>query len=243
MRALIAVAGQSLPAGDVQSWKADSVALPSPYLRALNSAGGQEAILGPRRISGSDAGELLDRFDGLLLIGGGDIDPKHYGQDPLPECYGIDTEADVFEMHLVRAAIGRGMPVLAICRGFQILNVAMRGSLDQHITDREGLVGHGNPGVRSQMHEVRMEPGTWVAKATGVDLVEVASSHHQAVARIGEGLVVSGRAPDGIVEAMEHPEGSWVVAVQWHPERTADSDPAQQGLFEALVEQAATPGA
>jgi putative glutamine amidotransferase len=238
MRALIAVAGQRLPAGDVRSWKADSVALPSPYLRALNRAGGQEAILGARRINEPEAGELLERFDGLLLIGGGDVDPKHYGQDPFPECYGIDTETDLFEMSLVRAAIGRGMPVLAICRGFQVLNVAMGGSLDQHITGREGLVGHGIPGVRSQIHEVRLEPGTWTAKATGVDTVEVASSHHQAVARIGQGLVVSGRAPDGIVEAMEHPESGWVVAVQWHPERTADTDPAQQALFEALVEQA-----
>jgi putative glutamine amidotransferase len=239
MRALIAVAGQSLPAGDVQSWKTDSVALPSPYLRALNRAGGQEAILGPRPIRAREAADLLERFDGLLLIGGGDIDPAHYGQDPLPECYGIDSEADLFEMHLVRAAMAREMPVLAICRGFQILNVAMGGSLDQHITGREGLVGHGIPGVRSEMHEVRLEPGTWTAKATGVDAVEVASSHHQAVARLGDGLVVTGQAPDGIVEAMEHPDGGWVVAVQWHPERTADSDPAQQGLFEALVEQAA----
>lgn len=239
MRALIAVVGQPLPAGDVRSWKADSVALPSPYLEALNRAAGQEAILGPRRISEPEAGEILRRFDGLLLIGGGDVDPKHYGQEPLPECYGIDTEADLFEMHLVRAAVGRGMPVLAICRGFQVLNVAAGGSLDQHITGRTGLVGHGIPGVRSQTHEVRLDPGSWTAKAMGVETSRVASSHHQAAARIGEGLVVSGRAPDGMVEAMEHPDGSWVVAVQWHPERTADTDPAQQGLFDALVEQAA----
>jgi putative glutamine amidotransferase len=240
VRALIAVAGQPLPAGEVRSWKADSVALPAPYVRALHRAGAQEAIVAPRPISESEAGSLLERFDGLLLIGGGDIDPRHYGQDPLPECYGIDTDADVFEMHLVRAAMGRGMPVLAICRGFQVLNVATGGSLDQHITGREGLVGHGIPGERSEMHDVRLEPGTWVAKASGTEEVEVASSHHQAVARLGENLVVSGRAPDGIVEAVEHPAGGWVVGVQWHPERTAERDPAQQGLFDALVEQAAS---
>src|ERR671918_452345 len=240
MGPLIALAGQPVPAGNVKSWRDDSVALPATYIRALHRAGGQEAILAPRELGTEEAGRLLDRFDGLLLIGGGDIDPKHYGEDPLPECYGIDTEADLFEMQLVRAAIDRGMPVLAICRGFQVLNVATGGTLDQHITGREGLIGHGIPGVSPEMHEVRLEPGTWAAKAMGTETVQVSSSHHQAAARVGEGIVVSGRASDGIVEAMEHPDGSWVVAVQWHPERTAETDPAQQGLFDALVEQAAS---
>jgi putative glutamine amidotransferase len=238
MGPLIAVVGQPVPAGNVKSWRDDSVALPASYVRALHRAGGLEAILAPRDLSPRDAGPILERFDGLLLIGGGDIDPKHYGEDPLPECYGIDSEADVFEMRLVQAAIDRGMPVLAICRGFQVLNVATGGTLDQHITGREGLIGHGIPGVSPEMHEVRLEPGTWAAKAMGTETVQVSSSHHQAAARVGEGLVVSGRAPDGIVEAMEHPEGGWVVAVQWHPERTAETDPAHQGLFDALVEQA-----
>jgi putative glutamine amidotransferase len=240
MRPFIAIAGQPMPAGEVKGWRDDSVALPASYLRALHRAGGQEGILAPQRMEPGEVAGLLERFDGLLLIGGGDIDPKHYGEDPLPECYGIDTEADMFEMQLVRAAIHRGTPVLAICRGFQVLNVAMGGSLDQHITGREGLVGHGIPGVRPDLHEVRLEAGTWAAKAMGEETVTVSSSHHQAVANIGEGLVVSGRAPDGIVEAMEHPDGSWVVAVQWHPERLAEEDPAHQGLFDALVEQASS---
>lgn len=240
MRPFIALAGQSVPAGDVKGWRDDSVALPATYLRALHRAGGQEGILAPQRMDPEEVGALLERFDGLLLIGGGDIDPKHYGEDPMPECYGIDTEADLFEMKLVRAAIHRGMPVLAICRGFQVLNVAMGGTLDQHITGRQGLVGHGIPGVRPELHEVRLEPGTWAAKAMSSETVTVSSSHHQAVAKVGEGLVVSGRAPDGIVEAMEHPDDSWVVAVQWHPERRAEEDPAHQGLFDALVEQAAS---
>jgi putative glutamine amidotransferase len=240
MRPFIAVAAQSVPAGDVKAWRDDSVALPATYLRALHRTGGQEGILAPQRMDPREVAAVLERFDGLLLIGGGDIDPKHYGEDPMPECYGIDTEADLFEMQLVLAAIHRGMPVLAICRGFQVLNVAMGGTLDQHITGREGLVGHGIPGVRPELHEVRLEPGTWTAKAMGAETVTVSSSHHQAVANVGEGLVVSGRAPDGIIEAMEHPDGSWVVAVQWHPERRAEEDPAHQGLFDALVEQAAS---
>jgi putative glutamine amidotransferase len=240
MRPFIAVAGQSVPAGDVKSWRDDSVALPATYLRALHRAGGQEGILAPQRLGPDEVAALLERFDGLLLIGGGDIDPTHYGEDPMPECYGIDTEADLFEMQLVRAAIHRGLPLLAICRGFQVLNVAMGGTLDQHITGRQGLVGHGVPGVRPELHEVRLDSGTWTAKAMGAETVTVSSSHHQAVAEVGRGLMVSGRAPDGIVEAMEHSDGSWVVAVQWHPERRAEEDPAHQGLFDALVEQAAS---
>jgi putative glutamine amidotransferase len=128
--------------------------------------------------------------------------------------------------------------VLAICRGIQVLNVALGGSLDQHITGREGVGGHGDPGLRSETHEVHIEPGSRTAKALGAETVSVSSSHHQAVAEVGEGLVVSGRAPDGIIEAMEHPDGSWVVAVQWHPERTAERDPAQQRLFDAFVDEA-----
>ncbi len=238
MRTLIAVAGQPVRAGEVKGWRDDAVALPASYLRALHRAGGQEAILAPRRMEPDDAASLLDRFDGLLLIGGGDVDPNHYGEDPLPECYGIDTETDLFEMQLVRAAIHRGLPVLAICRGFQVLNVAMGGTLDQHITGREGLLGHGTPGEGPELHEVRLEPGSRAAEAMGTETTTVSSSHHQALAKLGLGLMVSGRAPDGIIEAIEHRDGSWAVGVQWHPERRATDDPAHQGLFDALVEQA-----
>jgi putative glutamine amidotransferase len=238
MRALIAIAGQPIPAGEVASWKDESVAVPARYVRALHRAGGQEAILAPRPLDRREVNRLIDRFDGVLLIGGGDVDPSHYGQDPLPEVYGIDSEADLFEMHLVGGAIDRGLPVLAICRGIQVLNVALGGSLDQHITGREGVGGHGDPGVRAERHDVHIEAGGRTAKALGAETVTVSSSHHQAVARLGEGLVISGRAPDGVIEAVERPDGPWVVGVQWHPERTADADPAQQRLFDAFVDEA-----
>lgn len=237
MRAMIAVAGRPLPAGKVRSWKEDAVGMQTTYVESLHRAGAQEAILAPRPIEQEQAAALLERFDGLLLVGGGDVDPRHYGQDPLPESYGINRDADLFEIALLRAAIPREMPVLAICRGVQVLNVALGGTLDQHITGRKGLVGHGVPGVASEMHQVRLEPGTWTAKAMGAESAQVSSAHHQALDRLAEGLVVTGRAPDGIVEAIEHPGGGWVVGVQWHPERTPD-DPAHQGLFDALVEQA-----
>jgi putative glutamine amidotransferase len=239
MRPLIAVAGQALPPGQVKSWREDSVGVPANYIRALRRAGGQEAILLPERIDEEEAAERLEPFDGLMLLGGSDVDPALYGQEPAEETYGINPDSDRFEIALVRAAIERKMPVLAICRGFQLLNVALGGTLDQHITGRQGLVGHGIPGVAPDRHEVHMEPGTWTAKALGTDTIEVSSSHHQALATLAHGLVASGRAPDGIVEAVERPGGEWLVAVQWHPERTADEDRAQQGLFDALVEHAA----
>jgi putative glutamine amidotransferase len=234
---MIAAAGRPLPAGKVQSWKEDAVAMQTTYVESLHRAGAQEAILAPRPIEQEQVAALLERFDGLLLVGGGDVDPRHYGQEPLPESYGINREADLFEMALLRAAIRREMPVLAVCRGVQVLNVALGGTLDQHITGRKGLVGHGVPGVAPEMHQVRLEPGTWTAKAMGAESAQVSSAHHQALDRLAEGLVVTGRAPDGIVEAVEYPGGGWVVGVQWHPERTPD-DPAHQGLFDALVEQA-----
>ncbi|MGH2663280.1 MAG: gamma-glutamyl-gamma-aminobutyrate hydrolase family protein [Actinomycetota bacterium] len=240
MEPLIAMVGQPVPAGKVESWKEDSVAIPGAYLRALHRAGGQEAILSPHRVTNTEADELVSRFEGVLLIGGGDIDPTLYGEDPLPECYGIDSEADLFEMNLVRSAVRRDLPVLAVCRGIQVLNVSLGGTLDQHITGRPGTIGHGIPGTAPQMHPVRLEPGSWTAKAIGAESAECSSSHHQALADLGDGLSPVGWTEDGVVEAVEHSEGGWVVGVQWHPERTAEADPAQQGLFDALVEQAAS---
>lgn len=240
MEPLIAVVGQPVPAGKVESWKEDSVAIPATYLRALHRAGGQEAILSPYRVTNTEADELVSRFEGVLLIGGGDIDPSHYGEDPLPECYGIDSEADLFEMNLVRSAVRRDLPVLAVCRGIQVLNVSLGGTLDQHITGRSGTIVHGIPGTAPAMHPVRLEPGSWTAKAMGVEIAECSSSHHQALADLGDGLAPVGWTEDGLVEAVEHQEGSWVVGVQWHPERTAEADLCQQGLFDALVEQAAS---
>jgi gamma-glutamyl-gamma-aminobutyrate hydrolase PuuD len=224
----------------VTSWREDSVAVPANYVRALYRAGGQEAILLPEALEADEAREFLARFDGILLIGGADVDPSFYGEDRHPEVYGVNRQADEFEMTLARAALEAGKPMLAICRGIQVLNVAVGGSLDQHITGRQGLVGHGIPGVAPEMHDVRLEPGSRVAKAMGVDVTSVSSSHHQALARLGEELHPVGWTADGIVEAVEHEQG-WVVGVEWHPERTAAQDRSQQGLFDALVEHASGP--
>jgi putative glutamine amidotransferase len=237
MRAMIAIAGQHVPAGKVASWREDSVAVPANYVRALHRAGGQEAILFPELLDPDEARDRLARFDGLLLIGGADVDPSFYGEDRHSEVYGVNRQTDEFELSLARAAVEAGKPMLAICRGIQVLNVALGGSLDQHITGREGLVGHGIPGVAPETHDVRLEPGSRVAKAMGVEEASVSSSHHQGLARLPDGLRPVGWAADGIVEAVEHERG-WVLGVEWHPERTAAQDRAQQGLFDALVEQA-----
>jgi len=131
------------------------------------------------------------------------------------------------------------MPVLAICRGIQVLNVALGGTLVQHVPDLGGNVEHGVPGGGGTvMHDVKVEPDSLLAEITGGETLATASHHHQAVDRLGEGLHVTARADDGVIEAVEHDGPGWLVAVQWHPEDTAATDPAQQALFDALAERA-----
>ena len=240
MRALIAIVGRRFPPGSVQGWRhEEAVAVPSGYVQALRRAGAEAAILHPAPLDGDPVAErLVARFDGLVLIGGPDIDPDLYADEQHPACYGLDRVRDEFEMALVRSAIDRQMPVLAICRGIQLVNVALGGTLDQHISEREELVAHGVPeGGEGVTHPVELEPGSLVAKAMGVDRAEGLSHHHQAIERLGRGLRTVGWTSDGLVEAVELEDG-WVLGVQWHPEQTAAEDPAQQGLFEALVERA-----
>jgi putative glutamine amidotransferase len=151
---------------------------------------------------------------------------------------------DAFELTLLRAAIDRSMPTLAICRGAQVLNVLLGGTLDQHITGREGLLGHGIPGVEggAALHDLELDSGSKLATAMGVTRAECSSHHHQAVDRVGDALTITARAPDGIVEGVELDGDAWIVGAQWHPEDTAGRDPAQQALFDALVRQAASNG-
>lgn len=239
MKPLIAVGGRRFPAGWVKAWPhEEAVAAPSPYINALRRGGADAGILQPVPMGPDELGDMLTRFDGLVLIGGPDVDPSLYGRDQHPECYGIDRDRDDFELALVRAAVDREVPVLAICRGIQLVNVALGGTLDQHIDDREGLIAHGVPergeGVS---HPVELEPGSLVAKAMGIDRADGFSHHHQAIDELGDGLRAVGWTEDGVIEAVEMETG-WLLGVQWHPEETATFDPAHQGLFDALVEQA-----
>jgi putative glutamine amidotransferase len=183
--------------------------------------------------------EVLDKVDGLMLLGGGDLDPSTYGAERHAEVYGVDEERDAVEIALVKEAMARSMPVLAICRGLQVLNVALGGTLIQHLPDLHGSVQHGVPGGGGTvMHDAKVTPGSELAAITGQETLATSSHHHQAVDALGEGLSVTARSDDGVIEAIEHDGPGWTVAVQWHPEDTAATDPAQQALFEALAERA-----
>lgn len=160
---------------------------------------------------------LVDAFDGVLVLGGGDLDPAFYGQEPEEgRLYGVDPRADAFELGLTNAAIDAGKPFLGICRGMQVLNVARGGTLIQHLGDN---TMHSVSDVNAVMvdHPVSLRPGTLVGELYGTPTLSIRSGHHQAIAELGEGLLVSADAADGIIEAVETADG-WVLGVQWHPE-------------------------
>ena len=234
---LVAVPAYRLPAGRVAKWDAGGFAVPDTYVFAARRAG-----IRPLAVMETDpdaALEVLDRVDGLMLLGGGDLDPATYGAAGHERVYGVDRERDAVELALVRAALDRAMPVLAICRGLQVLNVALGGTLIQHVPDLGGTTEHGVPGGGGTvMHDVKVEPGSLLAAVTGAEVLATSSHHHQAIDSLAGGLQVTARADDGIIEAVEHGGPGWTIAVQWHPEDTAADDPAQQALFDALATEA-----
>jgi putative glutamine amidotransferase len=235
---LIGVTGVPIAPGGVIGWRQASVAAPATYLDALRRAGAEPVVLPPVDLDQSEAERLLERFDGLVVVGGGDVDPARYGEETHAETGHVSAERDGFEIPLLSEAAERGTPTLAICRGMQVLNVALGGTLDQHIVGREDLIAHRSPdGSEGVLHSVRVQPGSRLAKAVGTTEMAAAwSHHHQALARVGEGLVAVGWSEDGLLEAVELEQG-WMVAIQWHAERTAADDPVQQALFGALVEE------
>lgn len=225
----------------MSSWPTTSAAVvQSTYLEAIWRAGGDESIVAPRAVDDAWAEDYLERFDGLVLVGGGDVDPARFDEEQHPEVYGVEPHSDDLELALARAAVALGKPLFAICRGMQVLNVALGGTLDQHITGRDGLIDHGDPRHGHAEHAVEVESGTLLAKAVGgSSAVERAwSFHHQALARLAPGLVVSGRTADGLIEAVEFEEAgdrAWTVGIQWHPERLAAVDGQNQSLFDEFI--------
>jgi putative glutamine amidotransferase len=231
---IVAVTGRRL--GRTDKWPySRGAALPYAYIDAVLRAGGTPVIVN----AAPDPKALLDRVDALVLTGGPDVDPNLFGQSTHPQVYGVDRADDDFECALVEAATVRSVPMLAICRGIQVLNVARGGTLHQHIPDDPGVPAHGEPGVAggARLHDVSLERGSLVAEAMDATTVRASCHHHQAIGDPGDGLRVVGRAADGIVEALEL-DGAFVLAVQWHPEDTATDDPTQQRLFDALVRRA-----
>jgi putative glutamine amidotransferase len=199
----------------------DEVAMQTrAYFRAVQSAGAFALLLPPDEALVDAADPLLDRIDGLILSGGSDVDPAAYGADRHPETKETWPERDRFEISLLRAALARSMPVLGICRGMEVMNVALGGTLIQHLPD---LLGHGEhrrkPGVMGD-HEVRLEPGSLAARAAGGEEVAVKSHHHQGVDALGGGLVARGWAvaDERVVEAIELPGEGFALGVLWHPE-------------------------
>jgi putative glutamine amidotransferase len=238
MRPLIALTGVPIVAGGVLGWRQGSVACTSAYIDAVQRAGGDPVIVPPVLLDDESAAARLSRFDGLLMVGGGDIDPARYGQEAVPEVAFVSEARDEFEIPLVRAAIDGGVPTLAICRGAQVLNVALGGTLHQHISGREGLGPHRSADATDGvLHEVRAQPGSKVMKAMGAERARTFSHHHQAIDQIATGLIPVAWADDGILEGVELEDG-WILGIQWHAEATAAEDQTQQALFDALVREA-----
>lgn len=236
-RPLVAVAGRVIAAERIELALEPQCALPTYYQDALARAGAIGALLLPCAAPDAEAAELISRFDGLVLTGGEDLDPAGYGEEPHAATYGFDAAVDSWETALYRAAVQTRTPVLAICRGHQLLNVAHGGTLDQHITGADRLVAHGIPlGGGGSDVPIAVTPGSRLAACLGASATVIGRCHHhQAVGRVGEGLSVTATAPDGIVEGLE-PEGDgWVVSVQRHPEDSAARDPVQQRLFAAFA--------
>lgn len=211
--------------------------VPCEYIDAVRTAGGVPVILPP--VEG-EVPEALDAVHGIILPGGGDVDPAHYGGGHHEANYDISQERDRFELTLARSALNRrDLPVLCICRGMQLLNVAMGGDLIAHIPDHFGEdVLHRHPERQPISHPVRIEPESRVARVLGTSDLEVQSFHHQAVGRLGCGLRAVAWSTDGVIEAVEADEHAFVVGLQWHPELEALSDPRPMRLFEALVRHA-----
>ena len=220
-------------------WEEEVTMQTRAYSRAVQEAGGIALLLPPDAAVEEAPDGLLDRIDGLIISGGSDVAPGCYGQEPGPHTSRTLPERDHFELALARRAVELDMPLLGICRGMQVLNVALGGALVQHLPD---LLGHGDhrrtPGAMGN-HEVRLAAGSLAARAAAAEVLEVKSHHHQGIDELGEGLVATGWAvADEIVEAVELPDRRFALGVLWHPEEDTRSR-VVGALVEAVREEVA----
>jgi putative glutamine amidotransferase len=212
-------------------WDMPVTLMPQTYIDLMTAAGCVPVLLPPQ----PGIERAVDRLDGLLLPGGGDLDPGLYGAPQHPRTGRLNPRRDASEIVLAKAAIRTGVPVLGICRGLQVLNVVLGGTLHQHLPDIVGHEGHEpEPGVFGRQR-VSLEPGSQIAKIMENELATVPCHHHQAIDRLGDGLTVTGRAEDGVIEAVELTGHPFAVAVQWHAEEDGGG---AAGLFGALVDAA-----
>jgi putative glutamine amidotransferase len=236
-RPLVGITGPRIHAAEIRStppilWHAFMDTYFAHYAEAVTRAGALAVQL-PRD---NDPEELVARLDGVVIGGGQDVDPRLYGSQPTAASTRIDPVRDAFEIRLILAALDQRIPLLAVCRGAQLLNVALGGTLLEVAAESQ-LIEHAVVVYppNAQVHAVEFEPGTLLAGVYG-DRISVNSFHHQGIGRLGEGVCASGRAPDGMIEAIEIP-GAPAVGVQWHPEMLDDADP----VLDWLVENAALP--
>lgn len=202
------------------------------YVDAVRRAGGYAVLLPP---GGTHPEECFEFLDGIVMTGGPDVAPALYGGRQHPEVYGVDPERDASEIALVKALVELQKPTLAICRGMQVLNVALGGTLVEHVPDEAGTRVLHRDGKDYLTHDVEVDPRSRLFSVVKSKRIATPSWHHQAVRTPADGFQVVARADDGVIEAIEHPDLPDLVAVQWHPEHSAATDRAQQALFDALV--------
>jgi len=217
-------------------WERRSAFVPEVYLIAVTEAGGVPVLLPPQPATDSSVSRVLDAIDGLVIAGGVDVDPALYGQDRDPRTQDPRHDRDAWEQALISGAIARDLPFLAICRGAQLLNVTLGGSLIQHLPDVVNTEKYAPEPGRYGLVDVDVDPDSFLDRLLGSigDRLSVPSYHHQAVDRVADGLTVSARSDDGVVEALELPSVTFGLGVQWHPEQ----DAADRRLFRGLVKAA-----
>jgi putative glutamine amidotransferase len=218
----------------VGSWRG-AYAIPERYVTALCLAGARTALLPPGQPVAAE--QLLEPFQGLLLAGGGDIDPARYGEAAHSAPHLMDPDRDDLELKLATVGDRLGLPILGICRGMQVLNVAFGGTLIQHLPVLSGLSEHHGDSEGELVHRLRVQPGSRLACALGCTEVDGLSRHHQGLKRLGDGFKATAWSADGLVEGIER-ESGWTVGVLWHPDRTAHADAAQYNLLHTFVDEA-----
>lgn len=220
----------------MDGYDTDFVALPAQYLEAITLAGGVGVLIPPQPLESADATRILQGLDGVVICGGWDIEPQLYGQEPTEKMEETDSLRDKTEMTLLGAALDLDMPVLGICRGAQMLNVHLGGTLHQHVPDVTGSDIYRKPGGLFTSENMTLAEGSTLAEIfDNQDSVPGPVQHHQAIDQVAPGLIVSARGPDGIIQGVEAPERNFCVAVQWHPEENL----SDVRIFDRLILEAA----
>ncbi len=220
--------------GTMTIYDGELASLPAQYLDTVTRAGGTAVLLPPQPLTPEQARDIVERLDGLLLTGGADIDPGRYGDELSPAHEGFEQLRDGSEDALLTAALEASLPVLGICRGAQMLNVHLGGTLHQHLPDVVGHDRYRKPGQSFTPEDMTIEPGTVLAAALdSAATVSGPVQHHQAINELAPGLLVSARGFDGVVQGVELPTERFCVAVQWHPEEDASDDRLVRALVQA----------